>query len=80
MQTQTAPIPTLFNVLAKELRLRNYSHKTLKAYRSCLRSFVAYFSPQHPRDLTNNDIRSYLLYLIEKKKLSASTVNQVFTP
>ena len=68
---------TLFAVLAQELKLRNYSHKTLKAYRSCLRSFIAYFSPRHPRELTNEDIRSYLLYLIEKK-LAASTINQVF--
>jgi site-specific recombinase XerD len=69
---------TLFAVLAQKLKLRNYSHKTLKAYRSCLRSFIAYFSPRHPRELTNEDVRSYLLYLFEKKKLAATSVNQAF--
>jgi len=78
MQTQTAPIPTLFNVLAKELRLRNYSHKTLKAYRSCLRSFIQHVAPKHPRDISNEEVRSYLLYLIDDKKLASATVNQVF--
>jgi integrase/recombinase XerD len=70
--------PTLMQALAEEMKLRNYSHKTLKAYRSCLRSFIKYFSPRHPRELTNEDIRSYLLYLIEQEKLAASTINQVF--
>lgn len=69
--------PTLFAVLTKEMHLRNYSHKTIKAYRSCLRSFIKYFSPRHPRELSTDDIRNYLLHLIEKEKLAASTVNQV---
>lgn len=70
--------PKLFDVLVKELRLRNYSPKTIKAYKSCVRSLVRYFSPRHPRDLTNDDIRSYLLYLLEEKKRPSGTVNQVF--
>lgn len=78
MLEQLSNTPTLFTVLAKELRLRNYSHKTLKAYRSCLRSFIKYFAPRHPRELTNDDIRNYLLHLIGTEKLAASTINQVF--
>jgi integrase/recombinase XerD len=61
-----------------ELRLRNYSYKTIKSYTSCLRSFVKYFSPKHPRDITEENIRAYLLHLITTKELAASTVNQVF--
>lgn len=66
----------LIEILRQELRLRNYSHKTFKAYGSCLRSFMKYFAPRHPRELKNEDIREYLLHLIERKKLSAATVNQ----
>jgi integrase/recombinase XerD len=58
--------------------LRNYSHRIIKAYLSCLRSLVAYFSPRHPRQLIESAIRSYLLYLIETKTLAFATVNQVF--
>jgi site-specific recombinase XerD len=54
-----------FEAVRRELLLRNYSHKTIKAYISCLRSFVRYFHPKHPRDLTSDDVRKYLLYLIE---------------
>ena len=71
--------PTLLEVLVTELRLRNYSPKTIKAYKSCIRSFVSYFSPRHPRELTPDDIRFYFLYLLEEMKRPAGTVNQVFS-
>ena len=68
----------LLEVFINELKLRNYSPKTVKAYRSCIRSFVIHFWPRHPRDLTQEDVRSYLLYLLEEKKHPAGTVNQVY--
>jgi len=68
----------LFKVLEDELQLRNYSYKTIKAYRSCLRSFVRHFAPRHPRELTEGDIREYLLHLINEKNLAPATINQVF--
>ena len=60
------PAKTLFEVLTQEMRLRNYSHKTIKAYKSCIRSFVDHYAPHHPRELTNEDIRCYLLHLRER--------------
>lgn len=45
---------------------------------SCLRSFVSYVRPKHPREVTEDDIRQYLLHLIIDKQHSAGTVNQVF--
>jgi len=70
--------PGLFETVRREMRLRHYSHKTAKAYLSCLRSFVRYFQPRHPRELGEADIRAYLLHLIEQEKYAAATVNQVF--
>lgn len=61
-----------------ELQLRNYSHKTIKTYLSCLRTFVNYFKPKHPRKISNEEIKKYLLFLIEGKKWQASTINQMF--
>ena len=72
------PPKTLFEVLTQEMRLRNFSYKTVKAYKSCIRSFADFFAPRHPRDLTNQDIRGYLFHLIDEEHLAASTVNQVF--
>lgn len=70
--------PSLWTKVRQELHLRNYSHKTIKAYLSGLRGFVRYFKPRHPRQATNDDLRKYLLHLIEDEKLSPATVNQVF--
>ena len=70
--------PGLYETVRREMRLRNYSHKTIKAYISCLRSFVKYFRPRHPRTVTERDIKNYLLYLMEREGLAVSTVNQVF--
>lgn len=67
----------LFETLRREMRLRNYSHKTFKGYQSCLRALVHYFQPRHPRDLSNSDLRDFLIYLIEEKEWAASTINQV---
>lgn len=67
-----------FDVVVQELKLRNYSPKTIKAYKSCLKAFVRFFSPRHPRELTNQDLREYLVYLLEEKKHPAGTVNQVY--
>ncbi|HAL56101.1 MAG TPA: integrase [Bacteroidetes bacterium] len=77
MERGTRP-PGLFETFRREMRLRGLSQKTIKSYQSCVRSFVRYFSPRHPRELDVEDIRTYLLFLLEKKKLASSTVNQVF--
>jgi site-specific recombinase XerD len=78
METVQTTTGGLFDVLAQEMRLRNYSPKTIKAYKSCIRGFAQYISPKNPRDATNEDIRNFLLYQIDKKKLSPATVNQIF--
>jgi integrase/recombinase XerD len=70
--------PGFYETVKRELRLRNYSHKTIKSYISNLRSFVRYIHPLHPRNVSEEDIRKYLLYLLMEKKMSASTVNQIF--
>ncbi len=68
----------LFEALRQELRLRNYSYKTIKSYTSCLRNFTGYFRPQHPRQINESDIKKYLLHLADSKHLSSSTINQHF--
>ncbi|MBI5019937.1 MAG: tyrosine-type recombinase/integrase [Ignavibacteriales bacterium] len=75
---RVAPVSNFYETVRREMRLRNYSYKTIKAYISNLRSFIKYFSPKHPRDITEEDIKKYLLHLIMNQKLAASTVNQVF--
>ena len=67
-----------YETVRNEMRLRNYSHKTIKSYLSCLRLFNKYIAPKRPREVSENEIRNLLLFLIEERKFSASSVNQVF--
>lgn len=67
-----------YEKVKEELRLRNYSYKTIKSYLSCLRNFVKYIHPKHPRNITNEEIKKYMLHLIDDRKWEASTVNQAF--
>ena len=67
---------TTLQVFEEELRIRNYSPKTIKSYQSCLCSFEKFFTPRQLRDLKNEDLRKYILYQIDKEKLSAGTINQ----
>ncbi len=69
--------PGLFEVLRKELRLRNYSHKTISAYSSSIRGLARYFRPRHPRELSSAEIRGYLLHLMDDEHVAASTINQI---
>ena len=65
----------LFEAVGEELRLRNYSPKTSKVYLGQLRTFVRFFKPRHPRELSNEDIRQYLLYLMDNG-FSRASVDQ----
>ncbi len=66
-----------YETVRRELRLRNYSHRTIKAYLSCLRSFVKFIFPRHPRVVSQQEIRAFLYFMLEERKLTPGTVNQV---
>lgn len=64
-------------LMQRELRIRNYSPRTIKTYGSCVRTFAEYFASKRLRDLSNEEIRAYILHQIEVKKLSAGTISQI---
>jgi len=79
-QPPVSPTPSqaksILQVFEQELRIRNYSPKTIKSYLSCLRSFENFFKPRKLSELSNENIREFIIHKIEKEKLSAGTVNQ----
>jgi site-specific recombinase XerD len=62
--------------LRQLMRLKNYSSKTIKSYTSCIRAFFQFYHNCNPRELSAGEIKSYLLYLIEKKNCTSGTINQ----
>lgn len=59
-----------FAVLKRELKGRKYDPATVNNYIHSLKSFVGYFHPCHPRQLSETDIRGYLLHVQRSRPLT----------
>lgn len=60
--------------LETELKLRNFSEKTISSYLFHNKKFLE-FSKKQPESIIQDDIKLYLAYLISDKKLKPSSVN-----
>ena len=63
--------------LEEKIRLKGYSHSTLKTYRSALIYFFKYFESRNLLDLEKHEIESYVGMLIKKYGISESKQNAV---
>ena len=63
----------MFEDLSMELKLRNYSDKTLTAYLTHNKKFLEYVK-KRPEDATQDDVKSYLAHLIYNRKVSPKSV------
>ena len=64
------------NLMAQKLSLRGYSENTAKTYLEQFKLFLRFYSKYNPEDLEEPEIINYLLYLVDKKRISKSTQNQ----
>src|SRR5579875_1521799 len=55
--------------MREELRLRNSSPETIATYIGCVERFARYYG-QSPEQTNAEQVRSYLLYLLNERKLS----------
>jgi len=58
------------------LKLKNYSVPTIKTYRLHFQRFLNFYQNIKLESITHEQIRKYLLYLVEEKKYSTSAQNQ----
>ena len=72
-QKETSKFPSEY---WETLKLRNYSKPTIKTYRLHFQRFLRYFPETDLKDISKEQIREYLLYLVDIKKYSASAQNQ----
>lgn len=63
-----------FQELKRELLTRKYSHKTVKTYLYFNRE-LANFTRKHPSETGEEEIKDYLLHLVEEKQAATATVN-----
>ena len=64
--------------LKEEIRLRQYSPKTLQTYRTWLEQFDGFLKGKDPAGLTSDDARAFLTHLAVRRGVAASTQNQAF--
>ncbi|MBU3934041.1 MAG: phage integrase N-terminal SAM-like domain-containing protein, partial [Candidatus Omnitrophica bacterium] len=65
---------TSFDDLKRELLSRKYSYKTVKGYLYYNRDFLSFIKKQ-PSDISDSDIKDYLLHLAEERQSATSTLN-----
>lgn len=66
----------ILRMMEQKLHLKRYSTTTTKTYLDQFRLFLQFYRPANPTDLSELEIRNYLLYIVEKKKLGRSSQNQ----
>ena len=68
----------VYNGLVSEIKLRHYSPKTLKSYRSWIRHFQSYTKSKDFKLLSTSDVKDFLTFLAVEREVSASSQNQAF--
>ena len=64
--------------LEAAIRLRNYSSRTLEAYRFWIAKFQAFVRSHPTADLGSHEVRGFLSDLAVRHRVAASTQNQAF--
>lgn len=68
----------VYDALNSEIKIRHYSPKTLKTYRSWARHFQAFTKSKDLEALNQKDVVDFLSHLAVVKQVSASSQNQAF--
>ena len=70
----------IFQKVAEEIKLRGYSPKTSKAYLNHIKRFVRDYRRKQVTELTNKEVREYLLKLIDDDKCSSLITVKLLVP
>lgn len=66
----------LGQTMLRDMKIRNFSPKPQRAYIDAVAGLVRYYS-KSPETINNDEIQSYVLYLMEDRKLAWSSCNVV---
>lgn len=71
--------PKLLWQVRFEIRRRNYSRSTERAYVAWIRRFIVFHGKRHPKDMAETEVTTFLSHLATHGKVSASTQNQAMS-
>ncbi len=71
--------PKLLTRLRNEIRTLGYSWHTEKTYVFWVRDFIIFHNKQHPSVLGQDDVNTYLSYLVNNRHVAPSTQNQALS-
>jgi len=82
MKTSTAPLRSakLLDQLRERRRDVHYSVGTEQAYVHWVRAFIRFNGVRHPAALDSSEVETFLFWLANERKVSASMHRQAFTP
>ena len=75
---ETAFYAAIGREITEHLKLKGYSPKTIKAYRNSVIRFLS-LAGKSPEEITNEDIKNYMLHLLDERESSHSYVNQALS-
>jgi len=64
--------------MLQEMRIRNYSERTVTSYISSISKLSKYYNLS-PDKISHEQVKNYAYYLINKKKVAPSTINQLIS-
>jgi integron integrase len=71
--------PKLLDQMRESMRARHYRPRTEETYCQWVRRYILFHQKQHPKDMGEPEINTFLTYLAVNEKVSASTQNQALS-
>lgn len=68
--------PKLLDQVKQKIRFLHYSRKTEQTYTYWIRRYILFHNKRHPKDMSGEELASFLNYLANKENVAASTQNQ----
>lgn len=76
-EIQLARYEEAVTALEQCLRLKRYSHRTIKSYKNSLRAYIRFYDEIKPSQITRKQIDAYINTLVRDKHITESYQNQI---
>ncbi|MBT3721358.1 MAG: site-specific integrase [Candidatus Cloacimonetes bacterium] len=79
LRIEIPPFEKAMKDFCDQLIIKRYSQNTIVIYKDHIAKFFNYYSKINPQDLTDEQVKDYMLFLLNEKKISYSYQKQVIS-